>query len=101
MHTHNPSLIHQISPVIFVLYNFADTEWRKWDTSTLSAVWNATGLVNQELYDHAGGWPADAPGAFDYEQVNLAVGPAKAEHAATIATLADQLKAHYAVDVQR
>jgi hypothetical protein len=56
--------------------------------------------VNQELYDHAGGWPADAPGAFYYEQVNLAAGPAKAEHASIIAALAAQLKAHYAVDVQ-
>jgi hypothetical protein len=66
----------------------------------LQAFWDATGLVNQELYDHAGGWPADAPGAFDYEQVNLAAGPAKAEHASIIAALAAQLKAHYAVDVQ-
>ena len=41
-----------------------------------------------------------APGAFDYEQVNLAAGPAKAEHASIIAALAAQLKAHYAVDVQ-
>ena len=31
-------------------------------------------------------------------QVNLAVGSAKAAHAAEIATLAAQLKAHYAVD---
>ena len=55
-------------------------------------------MVNQELYDHAGGWPADAPGAFDYEQVNLAVGPDKTKYASLIATLAAQLKAHYAVD---
>ena len=37
----------------------------------MAAVWDAGGLVAQELYAHAGGWPADAPGAFDYEQVIL------------------------------
>lgn len=75
------------------------TEWRKWDGAKLAGIWDATGLVNQELYDHAGGWPADSPGAFDYEQVNLAVGPDKAKYGSLMATLAAQLKAHYAVDV--
>ena len=72
------------------------TEWRTWDGGKLAGIWNATGLVDQELYDHAGGWPADAPGAFDYEQVNLAVGPEKAKHGSLMGTLAAQLKAHYA-----
>ena len=55
------------------------------------------GLVDQELYNHEGGWPADSPGAFDHEQVNLAV-TAKGAHANTISTLAAQLKAHYSAD---
>lgn len=76
----------------------ADTEWRQWNGEALKGIWDETGLVNQELYDHTGGWPADAPGAFDYEQVNLAVGSEKAEHGSIIAALAAQLKAHYAVD---
>ena len=61
-------------------------------------MWQAAGLVQQELYDHSAndGWPADTPGAFDYEQVNLAVGPSKVAHASTIAALGVQLKAHYA-----
>ena len=37
----------------------------------MAGVWDAGGLVAQELYAHAGGWPADTPGAFDYEQVIL------------------------------
>ena len=49
----------------------ARSEWRKWDGEKLAGVWDAGGLVAQELYAHAGGWPADAPGAFDYEQVIL------------------------------
>ena len=47
----------------------ARSEWRKWDGEKLAGVWDAGGLVAQELYAHAGGWPADTPGAFDYEQV--------------------------------
>ena len=71
------------------------TEWRKWDGAKLAADWSSTGLVALELYDHAGGWPADAPGAFDYEQVNLAVTD-RAAHAATILGLAEELQAYFA-----
>jgi hypothetical protein len=78
------------------------TEWRRWDGSHLVADWTADGLSDQELYDHSAnhGWPADSPGSFDYEQVNLAVGTTKAAHARTIAKLAAQLQAHYAVQDQ-
>ena len=72
------------------------TEWRKWDGQALNGVWSDEGLVDQELYAHLDGWPADSLGSFDYEQVNLAVGSSKAAHAGTIETLAAQLKAHYA-----
>ena len=73
------------------------TEWRHWDGGALNGVWTAAGLADQELYDYSAnnGWPADSPGSFDREQINLAVGAGKVAHAGTIETLAAQLKAHY------
>ena len=72
-------------------------QWRKWDGTALRGVWNESGLVEQELYDHSAhaGWPADAPGCFDFEQVNLAVGASKATHREIIANLSLQLASHY------
>ena len=71
------------------------TQWRKWNGAKLSGVWSADGLVAEELYDHTGGFPADSPGCFDYDQVNLCNVTA---HQATKAALVKQLEAHYAVD---
>lgn len=46
------------------------TEWRQWDRELLKGVWNSTGLVAQELYNHTG-HDADVVDNFDFVQDNL------------------------------
>jgi len=46
------------------------TEWREWDGVLLKGVWNSSGLVAHELYNHSG-HDADAIDNFDFLEDNI------------------------------
>lgn len=62
------------------------TEWRKWKPNCVGD-WTAAGLVAQELYDHTGDL-GHGPRTFDdFEYVNLAYKPERAQQVAELAAV--------------